>query len=651
MPKIRFGNLISPFQIGNVWLRNRVVMPAMTTNFANRDGRVSNRLIEYYAARARGGTGLVIVEAACVDYPRGKGLIHELDISIDDVIPDLKHLAEKIRSEGAKAAIQLHHAGGLRIFCEPMTHPAVGPSSTRYLGYDAPSVLGFEQIWHIVECFAKAAKRACQAGFDAVEFHGAHGYLVAQFLSPRSNRRTDSYGGTPANRARFFCEILEASRRELGPDTPMICRIDADEFIDGGITIDDSTKLAARLEAAGADAIHVSISTTPPLSSREIVSNVPPMGSPEAAWINLTEKIKKACNIPVIAVGNIRSPELAERILEEDKADLIAMGRPLIADPAWMMKVGSCRMDDIRPCIGCNVCIRSVTQGRSDLVCAVNPFVGRETEAHGATPKKRKRILVLGGGPAGIEAAITADQRGHNVMLWESSARLGGALQLAAAPPDKEVLLKFAAYLCRKIERSGVKIRCGVRWKSEDIRKVDPDAVVIAVGAGESGPPGIKTEGTTPIIFARQVLSGERQAGDRILIVGGGAMGCEVADFLSEVGKSVVVVEQNPFLAQGMDPIRRRRLMAKLQSAGVELRVSTRLISVSQDGGKIASLDGTCTVVKADTVVYAGAPSHSREAAEKIRTIADEVFVIGDAMKPRGIQEAVLEGFMTGRRL
>lgn len=642
--------LFSPGILGGLRLKNRLVMPAMTSNYACRDGRVTRRMVDYYAARSAGGVGMIVVEAACVESPRGKGMINELDISSDACLPGLKQLSYAIRGQGSCAAIQLHHAGSLRLFAEPIPEPPIAPSSLRYRGFDTPREAGAKEIRSLQNRFAQAAERAKKAGFQAVELHGAHGYLICQFLSPLTNRRTDPYGGSLENRVRFFAETINQVREAVGPGFPVICRVSADEFAEGGLEADEAEGIARHLEQAGADAIHVSVSSTPEKSRRELMSNVPPMELPEGTWVHLAERIRKACRIPVIAVGRIHTPALAEEVLASGRADFIAVGRALIADPQWPNKVREHRIEEIRPCIACNNCIHRVLS-KEDLSCTVNPLAGREREENpSSVAGAPKRVLVLGGGPAGMEAALAATSRGHFCEIWERSGDLGGLLHLAAVPPGKQTLQRFCEFLITQVQKAGVQIRTRLLWQEQDIQRFGPDAIVVATGS-QAGRPSFSGADEEHVFTGREVLGKKIQTGGRVVVVGGGDHGCEVAQFLAEEGKTVTLVERLPWLAQDLEPIRRRIRMKRLGEMGVLLLLETKVCRHAGGTVTVVSGDGQVQEIEADTVVVCAEPTPDRETLERVRRLAPEVYTAGDALRPRGILEAVLEGHMLGSRL
>lgn len=483
--------LFDPIELRGVTIRNRIVMPPMTSRLAAPDGTVTPELIRYYGRRAEGGTGLVTTEM-CSPHPAGRHRARELGISDDIFVPGLRQLTDHLGSLGARSAVQIGHAGGHTR--EDITgFPPLAPSAIEHVVQEGdtrvivPEALTADGIRALVGAFARAVGRARRAGFDVIELHGAHGYLIAQFLSPLDNRRTDAYGGALANRARFALEIIEASRREAH-NVPLVFRLSADEFAPGGFTLEEAKQLARWAVEAGADAIHVSAGCYRSLPSGAIMA--PPMSSPPGVFLELAAAIKKTVRVPVIAVGRLHDPRLAARVIRDGVADMIAIGRQLIADPDWPRKVREGRADEIRPCISCNTCIDGMREG-SSIGCLVNPSAGRELErGEPVAAAVSRRIVVVGGGPAGMESARILAARGHQVTLLERDARLGGRLRLAAKAPKfqyvdahEPTILKFVDFLAAELARLKVDVRTGVTATADVVNAIAPDVVIVATGA------------------------------------------------------------------------------------------------------------------------------------------------------------------------
>lgn len=491
------GKLFEPIALRGVDIPNRIVMPPMTTRLATPEGVVTPELIRYYVARAEGGAGLVTVEM-CSPEPAGRHRSGEIGILDDRFLPGLRELTSQLKAAGARTAIQIGHAGGHTR--EDVTGvPPVAPSSLPHevQEVDVRTVVPLELsrggIRVVVDAFAGAAERAKRAGFDVVEIHGAHGYLIAQFLSPLDNRRRDEYGGSLRNRARFALEVIQACRERVG-DYPLIFRFSADEYAPGGLTLDEAREIAPWFVEAGADALHVTGGCYRSRPSGALM--IPPMGYPEATFLHLARAIKARVTVPVIAVGRLHDPTLAERLVVEGQADMVALGRQLIADPEWPRKVREGRLDEIRPCVACNTCVDGMREG-ARLQCLVNPLSARETEFELRPADRARSVLVVGGGPAGMEAARVLALRGHRVMLAERGRELGGQLRLAAKAPifqnvetDAPVLLRLVDYLARQLEKAGVDVRLGRAVTTDLVRELRPDIVVLATGASYRRPLG-----------------------------------------------------------------------------------------------------------------------------------------------------------------
>ncbi|MQY72276.1 MAG: FAD-dependent oxidoreductase [Dehalococcoidia bacterium] len=468
------GKLWEPFRIGRMELKNRVVMPPMVTRYAADDGFVTERTRDYYGARARGGAGLIIVEATYV-HRQGWAFPDQLGISDDKFVTGMSELVDVVHKHGAKIGIQIHHGGRQTKEALGGLQP-VAPSPLPMAGGEMPREMTVEEIAETVAYFAEAAIRAQKAGFDGVELHAAHGYLIDQFLSPTSNKRDDEYGGDLHRRARFLLEIIAAVKEAVGDDYPVWCRMDGKEYGVEGITLKDAQQTARLAEDAGLAAIHVSAWGPESPTNRTTPTFTP------VVIEDLAEGIKKVVSIPVIAVGRI-TPEDAERLLKEGKADLIAIGKAMLADAEWSNKVASGKTEDITPCIICNGCRDDL---RNPMVvgirCSANAALGREKESEIVPAAKPKKVLVVGGGPAGMEAARVAALRGHQVTLWEEESRLGGQLVQAAIPPHKDRIAPLYKYLEAQLQKLGVKVQPGKEATATAVAEFNPDAVVVATG-------------------------------------------------------------------------------------------------------------------------------------------------------------------------
>ncbi|MFC2066740.1 FAD-dependent oxidoreductase [Chloroflexota bacterium] len=636
----KFSKLFEPATIGQMVIRNRIVMPAMATNLASEDGYVTQQIKDYYEARARGGVGLVIVEASCVDSQRDKHSPRKLFVAEDKFIPGLRELAQVIQKHGAKAALQLHRGGDATK--EVMAQvTSTGSSADAKTGGEVSRELTISEIGDTVECYGKAAKRAMEAGFDGVEIHSAHKHFLAQFLSAAWNRRKDKYGGTLNNRARFLMEILQAIRELVGETYPVWCRFNGEETgIPNGITIPEAKDLARMIEEVGSDAISVS-AATPSLASTH-----PPFSPPGWA-IPLAQEIKGVVNIPVIAVGRI-TPEIGEQVLEENKADLIAIGRALKTDSELPNKIASGNFDDIRPCLACNIC--GVTlRASGERPCVVNAAIGREREYEIIPAGKKRQILIVGGGPAGMEAAMVAAQRGHKVVLCEKGPGLGGQLVLAAVPPYKGEIGKFTNFLAGQLKKLNVKVELNTEVTPALLGRYEPDVVILATGAIPLIP-NIAGIGGTNVVTTEDVLANRVEVGERIAILGGGEVGCEVAEYLVEKGKKVTIVETLDRLASGMTEREGRQILLDILAAkGVVMLTQTEGKEILDTGLVIADKDGRRQTIEADTIVLACGSMPNDNLIEELRGVVPELHIAGDCIKPRSILEAIDDGARIAR--
>ena len=636
------GKLWEPFRIGRMELKNRVVMPPMVTRYAADDGFVTERTRDYYEARARGGAGLIIVEATYV-HRQGWAFPNQLGISDDKFIPGMRELVDVVHKHGAKIGIQIHHGGREAKSAVNGLQP-VAPSPLPGMAGETPREMMVEEIAETVAYFADAAVRARTAGFDGVELHGAHGYLIDQFLSPNSNKRKDEYGGSVRNRACFLLEIIADVKEAVGDDYPVWCRMDGKEYGVEGITLEDAQKTARLVQEAGLAAIHVSA-----WGPESPVNRTTPTFTPVVIE-DLAEGIKKVVSIPVIAVGRI-TPEDAERLLEEGKADLIAIGKAMLADPEWTNKVATGKTDDITPCIICNGCRDDLRNPKLvGIRCSANATLGREKESDIVPAAKPKKFLVVGGGPAGMEAARVAAMRGHQVTLWEKESRLGGQLVQAAIPPHKDRIAPLTKYLETQLQKLGVRIQLGKEATATAVAEFKPDAVVVATGIRPFVPdiPGLDK---AQVVQAGDVLEEKVKVGNKVAIIGGELVGCETAEFLVDQGKQVTVMRRGSEMATSVGPSNRAFFLSRLLDKGVTLLREVRYDGISAEGVIITTRDGEERTIEADTVVLAAGSVPDTALYDAIKDKVSEAYHIGDCVEPRTIRDAISEGFRTGQKI
>lgn len=644
--KSGFEHLFSPIRIRQVELKNRIVMPAISTNYAAKDGSVTQRLIDYYEARAKGGAGLIIVECGSVLYPESRINKNQIGLHHDGLTAGLAGLVGALHRHGAKVAFQLSH-GGKRATSDITGLQPASPSSIPIRARvpdwpegETPRTLSVPEIREIVKAFGAAAARARQAGADAVEIHGAHSFLILEFLSPYSNLRNDEYGGTLERRTRFAREIVLDVRQRVG-DLPVIFRISADEHVTGGLTIEDTKKIVRILEDAGVDVFNVSSGNhdTP----EEVI---PPAVYPPGFRIDLSREVKRVVNVPVIASGRINNPRLAEEILSNKDADLIVIGRGLICDPEFPNKAAQGKADEIRRCIACNQgCIDRYRMfdedGNGLMTCVLNPAVGQENRFSIGRATKARKIMVIGGGPAGMEAAMVAAARGHEVILLEKESVLGGQLRLAAiTKPD---MANVVSYFEKELERLGVDIRLQTEANYTIVDTAKPDVVILATGAIPLIPP-IEGIGNENIVTAWDVLKG-RETGERVIMAGGGIVGCETAEFLALKGKRVTIIEKNPNIAPDLGPIRRSLLRQRLIRYGVTIMTNREIKKINT--GFVVADDGS--EIGMDTLVLAlgNQPDteHTTQLESTLKTGGCPVCKVGDSAHSGNLLHAVHSAF------
>ncbi|OFW59721.1 MAG: hypothetical protein A2W01_08040 [Candidatus Solincola sediminis] len=628
--------LWDPIDVGALRLRNRAVMPAMGTGYASRKGEVTDQLRAYLEARAEGGAGLIITEVTAVD-ALGKGYQRELGVYHDSFLPGLETLAKSIKAGGAAAALQLHHAGRetfeIVIGGQPVGPSAVAGKALRQM----PRVLDIGEINHLVEAYAEAARRARNAGFDAVEIHGAHGYLINQFLSPYSNLRDDEYGGDATGRFRFAREIVRAVKEAAGSRYPVIFRFSSTEAVEGGYDLDYILPLLPLLEKDGVDAFHVScgVYDSPGNPICPGIHFQPAINAERAA------RVKETVNVPVIVVGKIQDPRMAENILAEGKADMVAFGRQHLADPTFIEKAGEERYGDIRFCLSCNQgCIERMMFELKPVRCAINPECGEEWRGQRA-PVNRGPFLIIGAGPAGLQAALTLRAAGAEVKIMEREADPGGQLKVACRPPGKEAFKGWVDWAQRRLAMFEATVELQKSAVAETMGEGGWAGIIIATGSGAVIP---DIPGTTLSINleAREVLSGFHETGNRVLIVGAGPVGMETADYLIDRGCRVTVVE-----ARDASPVLSLTshgyfLHKRLRENG-ELSLGTTVIEVNERGAEV-SRRGERMQIEADSIVWAVGSRAERDLIDAVAGTGIAVRVAGDAVSPRRLIEAIHEG-------
>jgi len=633
--------LMQPFCLKNLLLRNRIVMAPMLSRLCYPDGVVSPQLIDYYAERAKGGVGLIIVEYCYIDEKESKANHGQLGVYSDQLIPGLGDLAEAIQEQGARAILQICH-GGRSTSAKYMGRQPIAPSAIPSNTGEMAREMTLDEIESIIESFAEAARRAKTAGFDGVELHGTHGYLMAQFLSPYTNRRADIYG---RDRGLFALQTLDRVRSKVGSDYLVGYRISGEEFIDGGLTLDESKAFAKRLEERGIDYLHVSAGI-----GETGQYFILPMYFPKGNLLPLAEGIKRVVNVPIIAVGALHDPLLAEQALQKKQADLIAMGRALLADPELPNKIHSGKLEDIRTCLRCNEgCSSRVRQSKTQR-CAVNAEVGRERQLRLHPVSKPKRVCVIGGGPAGMEAARVLALRKHRVTLIEKEKELGGLLRYATVPDFKAELRSFLEYLKTQVNKLGVEILCTRLATTEIVQELKPDSVVLA--AGSTMPlPEFPGSHKPFVATAIDLLSGKYQAGERVLVAGGAAMGCEVAAHLASLGKKVTLVEMLNDLALDLEMRSRLALLQLLQEKNVEILTGWMLAKIEDAFVLLHGRDWRERRVEVDSVILALGLTPNQELLKPLKKTFGNIYVIGDCLEPRKIYQAIHEGAFAGRAI
>ena len=640
-----FPHMFAPGRVGRLTLPNRLMMAPMESNLAAENGEASARQIQYYRDRAAGGVGMVIVEYTCISAPGGIGGVPALWLDDDRLIASHTQLASAIRAEGARACVQLFHAGR-------QTHPKftggdqpVAASAIPCPMYrKMPRALEPEEIRRLARQYGAAARRAVAAGYDAVEVHGAHGYLPGNFLSGKSNIRTDEFGGSLANRQRFPLLIVEEIRALAG-DVPLLFRLSADEFVEGGTTIDEATDTARALERAGVDAIHVSTGC-----HERVDRNVDPVWMPQGWRLPLARAVRKAVDIPVIGVGVIRQPEVAEAALARGDADFIALGRALLADPEWPRKARDGRVSKIRPCTSCNWCVAQIGTGHTPVGCAENPIAGREDAPRPVASGTGEQVVVVGAGPGGIAAALTLEQCGYSVTLFEKAHEIARGLVASAAAPGKDKFLWYRDYLRARVDTSSVKLRLGQTADAAAIAALNPVLTVIATGGTNRQLADVTGLDQPFVSWAYDILSGAAPLADgRIVVYGAGEIGCEAAKYAADMGRDVILAtrssDDNALSRSNWLRIYREQFVQMLVSnPRIRIELGARLTGA--EPGRFHFLrEGNALSFDADALLIAAGRLPESGLADALAARGLPTLTIGDARDVRRIGDAVHDAY------
>ncbi len=665
-----FKVLFTPIRVGPMDLKNRIVMPAMHFLPADQGFLLPDHR-DFYTERARGGVALIIIGGCTINEEAGSADM--ISVRDDRFIPGLAQLAQAVHAEGAKIGGQLFHAGRYAHSSQLGGRKPVSSSPVRSkLTGETPLALSLQDIARTQEDYAEAALRFKEAGFDAVEVIASAGYLINQFLSPVVNRRDDEYGGDWVNRMRFGLEVAMRIREAVGSQVALMFRLSGNEFMEGGLGMEEMQAFGQALEKAGVDALNV--------TGGWHETRVPQitMGVPRGGFVYLAQGMKEAVSIPVVACNRINDPRLADQILRDGSADLIGLARGLIADPQLPDKARSGRLDEINYCIACNQgCFDPIFEGKR-VTCLVNARAGAEGRIKIEPAAQRKRVMVIGGGPAGMECARVAALRGHQVLLYEKRERLGGQLHLAAAPPGRGEFLTLIRFLAQELKRLGVNVQTGREATALTVDREKPDVVVVATGA-EPTRPEIQGIDLPHVVLARDILAGKADTGEKVVIIGGGAVGLETALFLAQKGalspevlhflmanqaegkevlsslllrglKKVTVVEQMAKLGQDMGPSTRWTILQDLTRFGVQTMTKTVAREINPEG-ILAERNGKELFIPGDTVGVATGARSVFSLFDELQGRVSEVVRIGDAQRPRTALEAIAEGLAVGGRI
>jgi len=646
MAHVKYPNLFSSVDFAGVELKNRLIMAPMSTGFGGEDGSVQPRHLAFYRERALGGFGLIVVEFTCVEVVTGRSEKHQLSLETRANLDGHKRLVDAVKGAGAKIFLQLQHGGR---FADKRFVPLAKAASSVYSRKDPTKLVSGEftsdEIRRLVDRFGTTARLASEAGYDGIEVHGAHGYLVAQFISPLCNHRDDEWGGDAERRMAFPVAISRAIRAEIG-QRPLVFRLSVDEFLPGGITIDNTELNAKMLVAAGTSAFHASTGQGP--ASFERVME--PMSTPEGWRIPYAGRLRRATGVPVIAVGQIRDPAMAEEAVASGEADLIALGRPTLADSQWAKKVEEDRFEDVRPCTSCNWCISGATES---VTCAENPRTGNELDAPlPADMGKGQHAVVIGAGPGGIASALLLDKLGFKTDLYEARGALGGGLIASAAPPGKDKFYWYRDYLVRRLEQSHVQVHLNAPLDAAELIAMKPDLVFVAAGTRQR-PMDVEGVRGPNVPDSYEVLMGEQDhgltAGQSVIVYGGGETGCETAEYFAKLGLSVTLVTRSSTndLARAAEFVYRKALIDRLtKNDQITIVANTRINRIDEQGADLICQDSQkIRHIAVDRVIVAQGRDPYSVLVDNVLAAGIPCYIIGDSRKTGRIGNAVHDAY------
>ena len=639
-------SLFSPITINNRQLRNRCIVPAMVMNLCEEDGSCTERFAAYHEAKAKGGFAMIITEDFAITNVAGKGHQYIGGLWKDEHIPGFKEYTDRLHKWGALSIVQLHHPGRQIGVIDADTPWAPSAIPCPFSPDMMPHEMTQAEIKFVVKQFGQAAARAKAAGFDGCELHGAHGYLIEEFMSPYSNKRTDEYGGDLCNRMRFALEIIHEVREQTGPDFIIGYKLSSDEWVSGGLTIEDTKAYVPFLEEAGVDYFGVSVGVY--RSGDQII----PSMYTEHGWIaNNAKEVKSVASVPVYAIGRINDTRVANAIIKSGKADMVAMGRQSIADPETPNKAKAGCFTDIRTCVGClHGCDANVNLEKSGT-CELNPIIGHESEAEYQTvmTESPKNVLVIGAGPAGLEAAIGAAKCGHNVTVYDKDRWAGGKYRLASVPPCKGELGAFIVWQMHELKKLNVPVILNTEVTKELVDSVKPDVVIAATGTNPVVPKMIPGYDKDIVVLGTDVLSGKANTGHNVVVIGGGHAGAETANHIASYMKNVTIVELQEDIAMDEVDTPRNALLADLKKNEVRVCASTSVQEIKDHSVVVSGKYNE--EIECDTVVISIGHKPNTVLADELMAAGYDVRVIGDAVSVGLVGPAVRAGYLEGRRI